>query len=141
MKKLQSLALILGIISVLVHMYSLFSIMLGFTLELPNILWSLHIGLFICITPAFLARITRINREKDEKSISPQNSMTAIWEGIPMLPYRILSSYSFVVLLHQVVFQSNDETEQWLVFSAFWMLFYYLGWAMLRNEQTHKIAA
>ena len=141
MKQLQSLALILGIISALVHIYVLTSLLLDFRAELPKILWSLHIGVFICCIPAAITRIKRINILKDNNSTSLQDSNKAIWEGIPMFPFRMFWYYLLLIILYQAFIQSNDGTGLWLVLSGGWMMFYYLGWAMLRDEQTHKIAA
>lgn len=128
-----------GCISVMVNIYALFSLILGFIQELPKILWSLHIGVFICFGPAILARTNRLKRLKVESSLSEQDSIKAMWEGIPMLPFRILSIYLFIAIIHQGIVQSNKETEPWLLFSVGWMAFYYISWSMLRNERSYKV--
>ncbi|MBO6535731.1 MAG: hypothetical protein JJ966_05870 [Balneolaceae bacterium] len=143
MKKIQSLALILGSISFLINIYALFSLILGFTPELPKIFWSLHIGVFICFAPAISVRTNRLKREKGGNDLGSQDSIKAMWEGIPMIPFRILTIYAFLAIIYQGVILDNQtvQAQPWLPFSVGWMAFYYISWAMLRNEQSYKVAA
>ncbi len=143
MKKLQLLSLILGTVSALVNIYALISIVLGFTPDLPIIFHVLHIGIFICFAPAISSRTNRLKREKAENGLSSQDSIKAMWDGIPMIPFRILTIYTFVAIIYQGIILENQEAQAqpWLLFSVFWMAFYYISWAMLRNEQSYKVVA
>lgn len=140
MKYLQSIALLLALLSALVNVYALFCLLKGIFPELPSFLWVLHVGVFVCFGPAVFIRRKRLNNNSKAHSLGMETPFDgeAMWEGISKLPFILLWVYGISSFFLQTQFENSTEDEPWLFFSIGWMAFYYISWAMLRNERAHQ---
>ena len=131
-KVIYKLTIVFGIISAFINAYALISALLGISPSIPTLFWGLSFGMFLCLTPAVWVK-SRIVKQKTKSYpflVRPGIGGWFMWDGIPKWPFIVLWLYGMMTA--RIIPDGGDPP--WLSYSVGWMIFYYISWALLKQE-------
>ena len=143
MKLIQHIALALGVVSLLINVVALVNALSGHPPPIPGIFMALHVGIFICFIPAVRSKQKVVEEQTRSLGFIERAGVGGrlMWKGVKVWPFIVLWFYMAIAFLAQEELEPLQDQPPWLPFSVGWMVFYYLSWALLRQEVQRRETA